>query len=149
MDMPDMFFTFPEKLVIMDSFTGNRTLVQFVHTGSRENPVSAYRRGTALLDGLTRAVERPVPRTAPAALTVSEPKSLVSREDFEDAVRRIKEYIVAGDVIQVVLSRRFSCAAEGDSLSLYRALRRINPSPYMFLLDLVDHSLIGSSPRPS
>ncbi len=147
MDMPDMFFTFPEKLVIVDSFTGNRTLVQFVHTGSRENPVSAYRRGTALLDGLTRAVERPVPRTAPAALTVSEPKSLVSREDFEDAVRRIKEYIVAGDVIQVVLSRRFSCAAEGDSLSLYRALRRINPSPYMFLLDLVDHSLIGSSPE--
>ncbi len=147
MDMPDMYFIFPERLVIMDSFTGSRTLVQFVHIAGNESPVSAYRRGAGLLDGLTRAVEAPVPRTAPTPLTVSEPRSLVSRENFEEAVRRIKEYIVAGDVIQVVLSRRFSCAVEGDSLSLYRALRRINPSPYMFLLDFVDHSLIGSSPE--
>jgi anthranilate synthase component 1 len=146
-DIPDMYFLFPEKLVIMDSFTGNRTLVHFVHTGPQENPVSAYRRGTGLIDGLARAVEAPVPRVTTHPLAVSPPQSLVSREEFEDAVRKVKEYIVAGDVIQVVLSRRFSCAAEGDSLSLYRALRRINPSPYMFLLDLVDHSLIGSSPE--
>lgn len=147
MDIPDMCFLFPEKLVIMDSFTGNRTLVQFVHTGGAENPVSAYRRGSGLLDGLSRAVDAPLPRAAAGSFSVSEPRAMISREDFEEAVRRAKEYIVAGDVIQVVLSQRFSCLAEGDSLSLYRALRRINPSPYMFLLDLVDHSLIGSSPE--
>ncbi len=147
MDMPDMYFLFPERLVVMDSFTGNRTLVQFVRTDREENPLSAYRRGVAMLDGLARAVEAPLPRIAAPAFSVSEPESLISREDFEKAVRKVKEYIVAGDVIQVVLSQRFSCAAEGDCLSLYRALRRINPSPYMFLLDLVDHSLIGSSPE--
>jgi len=147
MDMPDLCFLFPEKLVVIDSFTGNRTLVEFVHIGPKENPLGAYRRGEGLLDGLVRAVEAPLPRVGPPAFTVSTPQSLVSREDFEDAVRKIKDRIVAGDVIQVVLSQRFTCSLEGDSLSLYRALRRINPSPYMFLLDLVDHSLIGSSPE--
>lgn len=147
MDIPDMYFLFPEKLVIMDSFTGNRTLVQFVHIGPGENPSSSYRRCSGLLDGFARAVESPLPRAAAPVFSVSRPQALISREDFEEAVRKAKEYIVAGDVIQVVLSQRFSCAADGESLSLYRALRRINPSPYMFLLDLVDHSLIGSSPE--
>jgi len=147
MDMPDMHFIFPERLVVMDGFTGNRTLVEFVHIAPGESALGAYRRGEGLLDGFSRAVEAPLGRSVAPAPGVSEPQSLLSREDFEEAVRKAKEYIVAGDVIQVVLSQRFRCAAKGDCLSLYRALRRINPSPYMFLLDCVDHSLIGSSPE--
>lgn len=70
-----------------------------------------------------------------------------SRRDFEDAVRRVKEYIGAGECYQAVLSQRISVAYAGDPVSLYRALRSINPSPYMFLLRLGDQSVIGASPE--
>lgn len=146
-DTPDICFLFPEKLVIIDSFTGNRTLLLFVCTKDKENLPDAYRRGVGLLDGFARAVEGALRNVEAPALSVSEPQAMVSREDFEETVRRAKKYIVSGDIIQVVLSQRFCCLASCDALSLYRALRRINPSPYMFLLDLIDHSLIGSSPE--
>lgn len=70
-----------------------------------------------------------------------------SRRDFEDGVRRVKEYIAAGDCYQVVLSQRFSAKYDGDPLLIYRALRAINPSPYMFYLRLGEETVIGASPE--
>lgn len=70
-----------------------------------------------------------------------------SRPDFEQAVRRVQEYIAAGDCYQAVLSQRFSTPYSGDAVSIYRALRTVNPSPYMFLLRLGDESVIGASPE--
>lgn len=70
-----------------------------------------------------------------------------TRNDFENAVRRIKEYIAAGDCYQAVLSQRFSTQYSGDPVSIYRALRAVNPSPYMFLLRLGEESVIGASPE--
>lgn len=75
------------------------------------------------------------------------PQPQMSPEFFQDLVRRAKEYIVNGDVIQVVLSQRFQSSAPADPWMLYRALRRINPSPYLFYLRLKDLILIGSSPE--
>ena len=69
------------------------------------------------------------------------------KEDFENAVRKAKDYIVAGDVIQVVLSQRFSGDISGEDFSLYRNLRSVNPSPYMFYLNFGDFKLIGASPE--
>lgn len=74
-------------------------------------------------------------------------KSNWTRREFEDGVRRIKEYIAAGDCYQTVLSQRFSARFGGDPLQIYRALRAINPSPYMFFLRLGDESIIGASPE--
>ncbi len=71
----------------------------------------------------------------------------MSQHEFEEAVRRAQQHIRAGDIIQVVLSQRFETDFTGDSLDVYRALRWINPSPYMFLLDLGDSAMIGSSPE--
>jgi len=70
-----------------------------------------------------------------------------TRRGFEEGVRRIKEYIAAGDCYQVVLSQRFSAKYKGEPLAIYRALRAINPSPYMFFLRLGDESVIGASPE--
>ncbi|PYL70807.1 MAG: anthranilate synthase component I, partial [Verrucomicrobia bacterium] len=76
------------------------------------------------------------------------PRSNFSREEFERAVKRAKEYIAAGDVFQVVLSQRFESPFAGESLDFYRYLRFINPSPYMFCLNFgADFSLVGSSPE--
>jgi anthranilate synthase component 1 len=75
-------------------------------------------------------------------------QSNFEQADFEDAVRRAKEYITAGDIFQVVLSQRLSCHSSADSFAIYRALRMLNPSPYMFYLELPDGlRLIGSSPE--
>ena len=70
-----------------------------------------------------------------------------SRRAFEDAVRQVKEHIAAGDCYQVVLSQRFSAQFSGDPLQIYRALRAINPSPYMFFLRIGDESIVGASPE--
>ena len=75
------------------------------------------------------------------------PESSWSRRGFEDGVRRIKEYIAAGDCYQVVLSQQFSTAFNDDPLEIYRALRAINPSPYMFLLRLDQETIVGASPE--
>ncbi len=75
------------------------------------------------------------------------PKSNTTRRDFEEGVRRIKEYIAAGDCYQVVLSQRFSTKFKGDPLEIYRALRAINPSPYMFFLRMGAETVVGASPE--
>jgi anthranilate synthase component 1 len=74
-------------------------------------------------------------------------KSNWPRRDFEAGVRRVKEHIAAGDCYQVVLSQRFSAQFKGDALQIYRALRAINPSPYMFFLRMGDETVIGASPE--
>jgi anthranilate synthase component 1 len=69
------------------------------------------------------------------------------RRDFEDAVRRVKEHIAAGDCYQVVLSQKFSGPFAGDPIQIYRALRAINPSPYMFFLRIAGEAIVGASPE--
>ena len=74
-------------------------------------------------------------------------KTKMPRPAFEEAVRRVKEYILAGDIFQAVISRKIECSLQGDPFHIYRALRMINPSPYMFYLDFGDLRVIGSSPE--
>src|SRR5690606_21722247 len=87
------------------------------------------------------------PAQAGAEITETDFVSEFGRPGFEAAVRRIKEYIVDGDVMQVVLSQRMSIGYQADPLDLYRGLRRLNPSPYMYYLDLGDFHIVGSSPE--
>jgi len=75
------------------------------------------------------------------------PASNMTKEHYEAMVRAAKEYILAGDIFQVVLSQRFSLPTRASALAIYRALRLVNPSPYMYLLDFGDYQLVGSSPE--
>jgi anthranilate synthase component 1 len=101
----------------------------------------------ARLSGPPPALQ-PSPVPAPAADATLEPATTDDRARYESAVRRAREYIAAGDIFQVVLSRRAHRRTSASPLAIYRALRRVNPSPYMFLLDLPDRlSLVGSSPE--
>jgi anthranilate synthase component 1 len=92
---------------------------------------------------LERALSKPTARTG-AGLEVT---SNVSRDEFERMVRTAKEHIAAGDIYQVVLSQRFEAALNADPFTVYRALRHVNPSPYMYFLKVGDRSIVGSSPE--
>ena len=81
------------------------------------------------------------------ALRHQQPKMNVTKEDFEKSVEKAKEYITAGDIFQVVLSKRYEMRFTGDLIAFYRALREINPSPYMYFLKYGDRQIVGSSPE--
>ncbi|MEO5936838.1 MAG: chorismate-binding protein, partial [Terriglobales bacterium] len=109
---------------------------------------SRYTRACGRIDALLRRLESATPESAPAP-SQSEGQSEydLDPDDFEDAVRRIQGHITAGDCYQVVLSRKLSTTTAAKAIDIYQALREINPSPYLFLLDFGDEQLIGASPE--
>jgi anthranilate synthase component I len=111
--------------------------------GGRERALGAIETARA-------ALRRPVPIPEPAASAPAEVKfeSNMPREHFESNVARIVEYIHAGDAFQVVPSQRFSAPAPAQAFSIYRGLRTVNPSPYMYFLDFGDFEIAGASPEP-
>ena len=112
-----------------------------------EDLESLYQFACAKIEFVERELERALskaPRSDAAALEVT---SNVSREQFEQMVRTAKEYIAAGDIYQVVLSQRFEASIDADPFTVYRALRHVNPSPYMYFLRIGGRSIVGSSPE--
>ena len=112
-----------------------------------EDLESLYQFACARIDFVERELERPLSKPPRAEAGAFEVRSNVSKEQFETMVRTAKEYIAAGDVYQVVLSQRFEAPAAADPFTVYRALRHVNPSPYMYYLHLGDRSIVGSSPE--
>ncbi|MCX7803650.1 MAG: chorismate-binding protein [Planctomycetota bacterium] len=149
--VPDMQFMIFRTQVIFDHV---KNLVHVVHYAdpSDGGPARACERAAEVLEDTARRLSEPadvgiddfpVPLPDPPGGTVSN----LSREEFVERVRRAKEYIAAGDIIQVVLSQRFSLPCPAPPFEIYRALRAINPSPYMFYLHMGDLHLVGSSPE--
>ena len=144
---PDILLMVSDEVVVFDNLSGK--LLMVVHVDASHT--DAWARGQARLDELMQQLRQPV--AIPGALRESRQVSeedFVSgftREGFEAAVRRVKEYIVEGDAMQVVLSQRLSIPYHAPPLDLYRALRSLNPSPYMYYLDLDDFHIVGSSPE--
>jgi anthranilate synthase component I len=145
----DCCFLITENLLIFDSMRQKIKVVSNVHLGDYDDPAQAYERAVTAIDGLVaqlRAAAPPRPVLPPQS-AAGELQPNVSRTDFEQAVIRCKEYVRAGDVIQVVLSQRFSAPLDVDPFDIYRALRVVNPSPYMFYLQFDDTRVIGASPE--
>src|SRR5687767_3089536 len=112
-----------------------------------EDLESLYQFARARIEFAERELERALSKPAPRDAAGLEVTSNVSRDEFERMVRTAKEYIAAGDVYQVVLSQRFEAALSADPFTVYRALRHVNPSPYMYFLKVGDRSIVGSSPE--
>lgn len=144
---PDILLMVSDELVVFDNLAGKLYLI--VHADPAQ--VDAWHTAQRRLDALAALLSAPsqADRSGHQATQVREDdfKSDFSREQFEAAVERAKEFIVAGDIMQVVLSQRLSIPYSAAPLSLYRALRRLNPSPYMFYLDLGGFHIVGSSPE--
>jgi len=155
---PDACFVFTRSLVVIDNLRGQARLVVAVDTsgtgdGGRETGVAlraCYDEALGELDELERRLREPSTLSAlhfDADAPRAEGRSSYAREDFERDVERIREYIFAGDCFQALLARRIEVPLDFDTTTLYRALRVLNPSPYMYHLILDGVELVGSSPE--
>ncbi len=136
---PDILLMRSDELVMFDSQRGTLTLL--VHAADEAA-------ATTRLDAIQSQLEQPLPHAVAAPSLV--PPAFTSgfgAEAFRNAVRRIQDYIAAGDCMQVVPSQRMSAPFAAEPVALYRAIRRLNPSPYLFCLHLGDHHVVGSSPE--
>ncbi|WP_456388140.1 anthranilate synthase component I [Desulfolithobacter sp.] len=150
LDLPDSSFMVPRLVLIHDSVEQTLTVVCNVEADKASSPVELHARGCARIDEIISLIRQPLPESicnfSPAS-TRHEFTSNMERSDFEAMVERAREYILAGDIIQVVLSQRFHTTTSMDPFLLYRSLRHINPSPYLFFVRQGDVVLIGSSPE--
>jgi anthranilate synthase component 1 len=112
-----------------------------------EDLESLYQFACAKVEFVERELERALSKSVPPSGEPLEVTSNVTREQFEAMVKTAKEYIAAGDIYQVVLSQRFEAAIDADPFTVYRALRHVNPSPYMYFLRVGGRSIVGSSPE--
>jgi anthranilate synthase component 1 len=112
-----------------------------------EDLSALYQFACAKIQFLERELERGLSQPAPSGRTAPEVKSNLTREKYEAGVRTIKERIAAGDIYQAVLSQRFEAKVEAEPLTVYRALRHVNPSPYMYFIRMGKLAIVGSSPE--
>ncbi len=145
----DSVFMFPEVLLCVDNLRQSLQIIVNTVSDSGKSPRETYEKACSVIEGVIRKVRRGIDYPEPDIGNLSharlEPE--VPKERFEAMVERAKEYIRAGDIIQVVLSQRFSGRSHIPPFELYRAVRRINPSPYLYYLKLGDEVLVGSSPE--
>ncbi len=151
LDLPDSAFMVPRIVLVHDSFRQTVTVVCWVRVEEGADGDMLYAAATRQIDEIIGTLKAPVPvqardsaegTSAPHVFTAN-----MAAPQFHAMVERAKEYILAGDIIQVVLSQRFHTETDIDPTVLYRALRHINPSPYLFFLKLGDLVQIGSSPE--
>ena len=146
---PDILFMVSDEVVVFDNLRGRIHLI--VHGDPANEAADVYQKAQARLDALAEKIELPTrpPNVTKASKPMTEADfvSGFSQEKFEAAVDRIKDYVLAGDVMQVVISQRMTIPFAEDPLTLYRALRCLNPSPYMYFLNLSDFHIVGSSPE--
>jgi anthranilate synthase component 1 len=147
LDLPDAIMIRPSIVAIFDSI-GQEIILATTAWPSKDSPQDAYAAATARLNAVVTDLSTPLP--AAPARTHQAPKpfeSPVNQAAYGDLVERAKRYIEAGDIFQVVPSHRFRAEFDLPPLALYRSLRRLNPSPFLFYLNFVDFQLVGSSPE--
>ena len=145
--LPDMALMLSDLLVVFDNLKHTVTILVNVYGG--EDPRGAYAQACRTIEDVRARLNGPLPPVAPReARPNPEFRSIMTRERFEATVSRIVEYIHAGDVFQVVPSQRWSAPVEVNAFSIYRGLRAVNPSPYMYFLDFGDFQVAGASPEP-
>jgi anthranilate synthase component 1 len=148
LDAPDILLLASDEVAIFDNLSG--TIMLVVHVDAAE--AKALEKAEARLDELEALLAKPTPVLPPMNLKadgLSEEAFVSSfgKQDYMAAVDKIKDYVLAGDVMQVVPSQRLSAPFTAEPINLYRALRRLNPSPYMYFLDLDGIHIVGSSPE--
>jgi anthranilate synthase component 1 len=147
--LPEMSLFFTRDMYVFDHIAHTVKIARCVTLRRGESPAAAYRRAGAALRRLAGGLRPGVfaPRVFERPSLAPPPEDRAERRRFESAVRRAKRYIAAGDLIQVVLSRRVESRTKAHPLDIYRALRCVNPSPYMFFLRDGRNHIIGSSPE--
>ena len=148
--VPDMMFVRAGLLLVFDRLADTLTLVAPLYADAAIEPDVAVRRATERLEAAAARLSRPLPPRATLAQETGAaptPRSAVGRDRYRAMVEAAKAYIAAGDIFQVVLAQRFEMPFPLPPFQLYRSLRRVNPSPFLYHLDLPGFSVTGSSPE--
>ncbi|MCL5024179.1 MAG: anthranilate synthase component I, partial [Nitrospirae bacterium] len=158
LDLPDMFFMLTDTMLIFDSLKQKIKVVSNAHL-EHGRPEEAYRHAERKIEEIIERLKRvpaengraAIRKIAPGAAADGERggfrSSFGAKDAFTDAVAKAKEFVMAGDVVQVVLSQKFERESTVEPFDVYRSLRAINPSPYMYYLDTGDGKVVGSSPE--
>jgi anthranilate synthase component 1 len=150
--LPDGVFVRPTVIAVFDSIADTVSVITPVRPVAGTSAEDAYAAAGARIGEVVEGLKKPLaaeesPETGEEIDEMAEPAANMSREDFHRMVLKAKDYILAGDIFQVVLSQRFAVSFKLPAFSLYRALRRLNPSPFLFFLDFGGFSVVGSSPE--
>ena len=147
--VPDCLFAFPETLLVHDRVRQRLSLIHLVELDGHADADAAWAAGIAQLDALEARLAQPAPALPAARASGARLHwtSNVTRERYHAMVEQCKKYIAAGDAFQVVPSQRLSARCDVDPFQIYRQLRVLNPSPYLFFLRAGDHVVLGSSPE--
>src|ERR1700728_3551871 len=148
--IPDAILVRPTLVIAFDAVKDTITIVTPVRPQPGVNPAAALARAVERLSAIVDALDQPLDKSAreiDAGPLDVPPRSNTTADEFKRMVLRAKEYIAAGDIFQVVLSQRFEAPFALPPFALYRALRRVNPSPYLFFLDCGTFAVAGSSPE--
>jgi anthranilate synthase component I len=147
--LPDMALMVTDAMLVFDHLRHELTILACAFVGEDGSVDAAYEEAAATIAEMRERLRGPVPvPSRPTVVEAPEFESNMSREQFEAAVARIVEYVHAGDAFQVVPSQRFSAPAPVEAFSVYRGLRAVNPSPYMYFLEFGDFQIAGASPEP-
>jgi anthranilate synthase component 1 len=147
---PVMYFLIADQLLIFDRVAQTLTVLVNAFLDDASSPEEAYEKAVGQVERLVRLLQRPTehrPAFLPSEVPPVPFESNVPRAQFSANVLKAKQYITSGDIIQVVGSQRFATPTQATPLDIYRAARSVNPSPYMFLLELNGFSLVGASPE--
>ena len=142
-NVPDVLLTLSTEIAVVDNLSGKLYFIVYADPAEPNAYKNAYDRLTELLVMLRKTVA--IPQAVPSEKSVA--SSEFGEANFKAAVKRAQQYILDGDIMQVVLSQRMAQKFTAPPLSLYRALRSLNPSPYMFYYDMGDHHVVGASPE--
>ncbi len=150
--LPDVFLFLSDEVIAFDNLNNKIKIIVSAILDESKKPEEEYKKALEKIENIENKLSKDysIKRIEPKkiqSVSLEKWKSNFTKENFLKAVQKAKEYIREGDIIQVVLSQRFSKNLEADPLDIYRAVRVINPSPYLFYLDLQDIKLIGSSPE--
>ncbi len=145
--LPDMALMLSDVIVAFDHLKHTSTILANVDADDVD---AGYERAVAAIAEVRERLAGPIPRSAtpPGVRAAPQFRSNMAREAFEAMVARIVEYVHAGDAFQVVPSQRWSAEVDVEPFSIYRGLRAVNPSPYMYFLDFEDFQVVGASPEP-
>ncbi len=148
--LPDVLFMITDTLVIFDNMTHRITVVSNAHVNGR-SASAAYRDAVRKIDAIVAKIKKGAGSQKPGARRKAKKEAKLTsnftKAQYEQAVLKAKEYIKAGDIFQVVPSQRFETAISVEPFEIYRALRLINPSPYMYFLRCGDATVVGASPE--
>lgn len=147
LNLPEAIWAFYDEIFAFDHVKHQVVLIKTVFVDDEKDIDEAYQKAQQALDEMEAAALNSNYQNRSFSIDTESLTSNMDQDYFEDIVEKAKEYIYEGDIFQVVLSQRFETGMSGDPFMLYRALRMVNPSPYLFYLDFEDFQLVGSSPE--